>query len=92
MVYKKEIRKTTAPVNYPHSKCVDCQKEGVCAIHWGPLVPYGQQGSFCPDCWHRRLDDDVAGKEPRPATLLREYSLRYREEQIKIKIELLVPD
>lgn len=76
---KDEIRETTAAVNYPDSECADCGKKGVCAVHWGPLVPKGHQGLFCPDCWHRRLDDGEAGRSPRPAIPMSAYSLKARE-------------
>jgi len=53
--------------DYPNDVCSDCQeKGGVCFKHWGPLVPRGEVGKFCGDCWQARIDDCRQGRPIRP--------------------------
>ena len=40
--------------NFPDEKCSDCGEIGCCFKHWGPLVPEGKIGFFCPFCFSER--------------------------------------
>lgn len=72
---QREIREKTANVYYQNSICIDCGERGVCAAHWGPLVPPGTQGLFCPDCWNDRKKDGEKRKRPKP--------LGYKKEKVE---------
>ena len=37
-----------------NSICNDCGETGCYIIHWGILVPAGQRGRFCIECWPLR--------------------------------------
>jgi len=41
--------------SFPKKICSDCGRRGCCFIHWGPMVPKGESGSFCWFCWGLRL-------------------------------------
>lgn len=38
----------------PEIECSDCGAVGTQFAHWGPLVPLGEKGNFCSDCWTER--------------------------------------
>lgn len=40
--------------NFLGQKCSDCGEEGCVIKHWGPLVPEGKIGFFCPFCFFQR--------------------------------------
>jgi hypothetical protein len=50
----------------PEQACSDCGKLGTSGGHWGPLVPPGTSGDFCPKCWQARIDAGNRGEEPKP--------------------------
>jgi len=56
----------TARGDWPDAKCSDCKENGCFFQHWGPLVPPGETGQFCGDCWEARVDDYLSGRPVRP--------------------------
>jgi len=48
------------------AKCSDCNKKGISFTHWGPLVPPGETGRFCDQCWKARMDDSNSKRPVRP--------------------------
>lgn len=50
---------------FPGQHCNDCNGEGVCVQHSGPLVPLSTTGFFCQACITARDAEWRAGYEPR---------------------------
>lgn len=57
----------------PNTHCSDCDVLGTAIRHWGPLVPDGEVGDFCPTCWTLRNSTYSQSKKVLP--------LGYRNEE-----------
>lgn len=57
----------TINVSLENTPCSDCREVGmVCMTHFGSLVPEGEVGNFCQECWRQRNEEEQNGLEPRP--------------------------
>jgi hypothetical protein len=51
---------------YREIACSDCDKVGVIVSHWGPIVPLGTIGSYCQECWKKRVEHYNMTGQPLP--------------------------
>ncbi|TSC83275.1 MAG: Uncharacterized protein G01um101419_105 [Parcubacteria group bacterium Gr01-1014_19] len=75
--------------NFTDLVCSDCGVSGCEYKHWGPLVPKGARGSFCPACYSVRDLESMQGREPRP---LGKFSMLTALELLESKLPKLLND
>ena len=70
--------------SFPEKICSDCGKKGCLFIHWGPLVPSGESGTFCPLCMSFRqsvnMKKPLGVKPPGEAEEFKNSSLKIETE------------
>ena len=55
--------------NCSHIPCSDCGGKNSYALHWGKYVPPREIGSFCHECWDKRIANYACGNAPEPLHL-----------------------
>jgi len=81
----------TVKGDWPNACCSDCGKIGCVIKHWGPLVPGGESGSFCVDCFTLRKIDAERGNPPKQVGYKRmgKYTKKAYEGAISVAKEVI---